>query len=167
MHWAVTTRRCKGILVAVFAVTAIIAWLIWPPPRTDLDRAVVQGYDEAVNGDVTGIAASYLPNDFNGAVRELRRLGFTAGSRIVGVIHRRQPPPEPPLVDKSQRSSFRYFNRLLDDYDAVLVRYFVRKIPGLVPGAFFRGPAMRIYLFMKEDGSMALYAHAIYPVFLP
>ena len=166
MHSEVT-GWCKITLTVVTAVGAVLAWHNWPVPRTDLDRAIVRGWGQAVNGDVTEIVASHLPNDFHMAVRGLRRLGFTAGNRTVGVIHRRQPVPEVPLVSKADRGSFVHFNRVLDEYDAVLVRPFYRSIPGTIPGAFFRGPGVHLYLFMKEDGSMALSSNAIYSAFFP
>ena len=106
-------------------------------------------------GDVSEAVAKHLPDDLIGAIKTLRRCGFVDGDRMVGATYRRQPVPRLDNVTGWEMQKILGFNRLLDEHDAVEIKYFSKKMPRwILPLGF-----LRVYLLIRDDGTMKVYAH--------
>ena len=147
-----------AFLVVIAAVGVWLSSYTW---ATDLDRAIV--WNGRTHNDISDIVARYLPNDFNGAVRRLRELGFKEGNRYVGASYRHRPVPEPNEVNEVEAGMIRDFNGILDEHDAVVAKPFHREV--ILFGA--RDFSLEVYLLTRRNGTMTVYARSHTPAIFP
>jgi len=140
---SVMTRRGRRwilvvavLLVAVFGGHSLRMWS-YTREHTELDKGVMYA-GWRPDADVTDIVVRHLPNDYNGAIETLLRLGFHELRRSTGAN-----------------------DRLLDIHDAVSVKAFRRKIPGPMGG----GPSIRVNLMLTKNGDMKAAARMSAPKF--
>ena len=154
-------RTWKLILFGILATVVVVAadtWLTWRS-FTDLDKAVWKDAS-GESLEISDIVAQHLPDDFEGAVRALRRYGFVEGNLYVGATHRRRPFPEHGDANSRESRNIRLFNRILDSHNAELTKPFERKIPRLaLPGR----TKLSVYLLKSKDGAFKVYARSYFP----
>ena len=152
------TRRRKFLLAGI-VVAAAAWWLGWPPGGGSFHCAA-RWTEPASTGEVSETVAERLPKDFSAAAQALRSWGFREGDYVVGNSYRRRSIPKPSPVNEAERRAFQYFNRMLDEHDAILVTPFYIA----VLWANFCGPALCVHLYMKEDGSTVVRAFFDCPI---
>lgn len=160
------TRRGWGrtialtVLLAV-AIGAFVAWWnFYLAAHTELTKALLWvGWRPGA--DATDILVRHLPDDYNGAIKALRKFGFVEGNGYAGAAYRRLPVPAPNDVNGTERGFIRHYNRILDHHDAVSLKIFHRRVVSPLRDT----GSIHVYLLIKKDGSMRVSARKSRPKF--
>ena len=152
-------KRLRTIGLAVGLSTGFMYWSrsYW---YDEIDRVVMWAEREGFDGNISQAMAKALPTSLGEAIVVLRRSGYNEGSYIVGAVHHYRPVPEPGEASELQRRIIRRLNEVLEDHDAISVRPFSKRIPQMI----FEPVRVQLYLLLRRDGSMAVYARRYKPV---
>ena len=149
-------RLAIGLLVGLNAGFLHWARSYW---YGEINRAVIWGERQGFDGNISRAIAKALPTNLGETIVALRNSGFNEGSYTVGAVHYRRRVPEPGKASEKQRRVIRSWNEQLDEYDATSLRPFTKLIPRIV----YPPAEVTIYLMVKKDGSMAVYARRNMP----
>ena len=146
-------RQLRAIGLAAGLVAGFLYWSrsYW---YDEIDRAVMWGPTPGPNDDISHVMERALPVSLEEAIVVLRKSGFEEGWYGIGAVHHYRRVPEPGEASELKRNWIRSLNSMLEEHNATSVRRFEKRVTRMV----FPPAPLFVYLLVKRDGRMIVYA---------
>ena len=142
------------VLLAIGAFVAGIAWA-YSDPEPRFGSAVLRH----PIGAADSIFDRVLPPDLDQTIAVLDGAGFKEAHRLAGHSYRRLPVPEGDDANAPERSTILFYNRLLDDHGATIIKTYRRRVERFA----YPDPWITVYVLVRPDGTKAHRARAWAP----